>query len=102
MAENTSELSGIMSRLEQVEKENRALKFVGTVILLVLGAVLLMAQSRTGRTVEAENFVLRDSRGNVRATLGIELEDRPTLTLRDARGLPLVSLAGGEDSFTRS
>jgi|SRR5215469_3467139 len=99
MAENTSELSRIMSRLEQVEKENRTLKSLGTVILLALGAALLMGQSRTGRTVEAENFVLRDNRGNVRATLGIELEDRPTLTFKDARGLPLVSLAGGDDPF---
>ena len=95
MAEHTPELSAIVSRLERVEKENRRLKRAALGILVLAGAVLLMGQARPDRTIEAQKFVLKDATGKARAVLGM-FAGRPTLSLYDAQGFPVVSLAGEE------
>jgi len=66
-------LDTLTRRLERLERQNRWLRRVS--LLILLGAVVtpLMGQEpphRPFRTVEAEEFVLRDARGQVRATLG--------------------------------
>lgn len=99
MAEHTPELSAIASRLERLEKENQRLKIAGLLVLLVGATVLVMGQARPRRTLEAERFLLKDAKGRVRAELSMEFEDRPTLTFSDGKGLPLVSLAGGDEPF---
>jgi len=67
MSEHAPELSTIVYRLERaVEKENRMLKRVGLGALVLAGAMLLMGQARSSRTVEAERFVLKDASGRVR------------------------------------
>ncbi len=91
-------LAGIVSRLERVERENRRLKQISAVVSLLATVVLIMGQARPDRTIEAQKFVLTDSHGNKRADLAMVF-DRPTLTLRDANGLPLVAMAGGDYSF---
>jgi len=75
------------------------MKQMGAGVLAFAGALLLMGQACPNRTIDAEKFVLRDSSGVERAELGMENGDRPTLTLRNATGFPLVSLAGGADPF---
>ncbi len=95
----TSDPQSLVARIERLEKQNRFFKGGGLAVLLSVAALVLMGQARPNRTVEAEKFTLRDSRGQVRATLGIESEDRPTLSLYDAKGWPLVSLAGEEYPF---
>jgi hypothetical protein len=89
----------ILTRLDRLEAQNRRLKRAGVGALVIAAAVLLMGQARPVRTVEAQNFLLKDANGTVRARLSIELADRPTLSLLDAHGSPLVSLAGGQDPF---
>jgi hypothetical protein len=97
MADETPDVSEILTRLGRVERENRRLKQLGLGVLVLAGAVLLMALTRPNRTLEAQKFVLKDANGGIRATLEMELGDRPTLSLRDAKGLPLVSLGGGDN-----
>jgi hypothetical protein len=98
MAEEKPELGEILARLERVERQYRRLKKIATVFSLLVTVTLVMGQARSDRTVEAERFVLKDSQGQKRADL-VMLLDKPTLTLRDAKGLPLVALAGGDYSF---
>ena len=99
MNEQSIELSDILARLGRVERENRRMKRIGLGVLVLAGAVLLMGQAHSKRTVEAENFVLKDGSGRIRARLGMELNDRPTLSLLDANGFPLVSMGAGENPF---
>jgi hypothetical protein len=66
-------LDTLTRRLDRLERQNRWLRRVSLVILLGAVATLLMGQApphRPPRIVEAEEFVLRDARGQVRATLG--------------------------------
>jgi hypothetical protein len=89
----------ILARLERLENENRTLKRIMLGFLVLVGAVILMGQARAPRTIEAERFILKDAAGVTRARLEMEPKDRPTLTLLDAKGFPLVSLGAGEGPF---
>ena len=62
-------------------------------------AVGVMAQARPSRVVEANEFVLKDSAGRVRARLSMEVADRPTLTFYGKNGFIPASLAGGDEPF---
>lgn len=98
MADNR-DLQSLIERVEKVEKQNRRLKQIGLGVAVLAGAVLLMGQARSNRTIEAEKFVLKDANGRIRARLGMEADDRPTLALLDAKGFPLVSMGAGESPF---
>ena len=63
----------LTSRLERLERESRRSRRVTLVVLVGAVAVMLMGQApphRMPKSLEAEEFVLRDSRGQVRASLG--------------------------------
>ena len=65
-------LDTLTARLERLERESRRSKRT-TLLVLVGAAALLMGQAaphRPPKSLEAEEFVLRDSRGQVRASLG--------------------------------
>jgi hypothetical protein len=80
-----SDFDIILSRLEKVEKENRLLKRVGLLLLLTVATVILTGLSRGSRRVEAEEFVLKDPVGRVRAIWGVRGE-RARLTFYDEKG----------------
>jgi hypothetical protein len=83
MTPETSEMQVISDRLKRVERQNRMAKRTALVILLITGAAVAMGQAPAKRTVIADEFVLKDSAGIVRATLGF-VRNEPTLTLIDA------------------
>ena len=60
MEPGTSELTTVMNRLERLEKQNRRIKQIGALALILLGSVFLMGQASPPRTVEANEFVLKD------------------------------------------
>lgn len=63
-------LQQIQERLSALEKQNRRLKQLGVAILLGFPVLLLlMGQAPTKKTVEANEFILKDTSGNVRARL---------------------------------
>jgi hypothetical protein len=65
-------LDTLEKRLERVERENRRLKRIGSAVLLLFVAALIMGQARhirVPKVVEAERFILRDGSGNIRAEL---------------------------------
>lgn len=61
----------LLERLERLEQSNRRLKICGLVMLLGLAGVFAMGQARPPlQTVEAQEFVVKDASGVVRARLG--------------------------------
>ena len=62
--------AGLLRRLEQLERSNRRLKILAVVVLLGLGGIGVMGQARPpAQIVEAQEFIVKDANGNVRARL---------------------------------
>ena len=73
MSSSTPEWTAVVERLEKLERQNRRLKQVGAVALILAAAVLLMGQAPATRTVEANEFVLKDASGNVRGRFSMTI-----------------------------
>jgi len=68
-----SSLGELMARLERLERQGRRWKRTALVVLLGAVGIVVMGQApqhRLPKSLEAEEFVLRDGRGQVRASLG--------------------------------
>jgi hypothetical protein len=115
MTSQTPDIQTILERLEKLERHNRRLKRAGALALVVVSAVLLMGQAAPkSRIVEAEEFVVKDSSGKMRAVFGVAGKDAPRLllfesgggfsklgptgfSLFDAKVFPLAKLETGDD-----
>jgi hypothetical protein len=107
MESETTEWAAMMNRLERLEKQNRRFKQIGALALILAGSVLLMGQAPVTRTVEANEFVLKDSDNKIRARMFLQPlpnavpfgadKDGPVLTFYDAAGKRRVKI-GLEDS----
>ncbi|MBV8136651.1 MAG: hypothetical protein JO121_13630 [Deltaproteobacteria bacterium] len=94
-----AELIERITRLEQQQIElrsaNRRLRKAMGALLLFAGAGVLMAQvpaSPQNRSVEAEQFVLRDSHGSVRGAMGVGENGTVGINLNDAKGATRISI----------
>jgi hypothetical protein len=78
----------ICERLEKLERQNRRMKQIGIVAVIIAASVLLMGQkAAVNRTVEANSFILRDNSGKERAIWGIEDNTgSPVLVFFNANG----------------
>ncbi len=85
MGPQTADWHALAERIENLENQNRRLKQVGAVALIIAAAVLLMGQASPQRTVEANEFVLKDSSGTVRGRFST-YEQNTHLWLYDANG----------------
>ena len=74
-ADATSNQIGPLSkRLEKLERDNRNLRRVISVLSISFIVLFTMAQVRpTPKVIEAEKFVVKDSSGKERASLGIDV-----------------------------
>lgn len=79
-----SDSSALEKCVQRLERENLRLKRGGIVLVVAVSASLLMGQSRSPRTVEAETIVLKGSDGSVRAKL--DTKDESTEFLLYNRG----------------
>lgn len=96
----------IQGRLLKLEKQNRRFKQLGVAALIVPALLLLMGQAPSKKTVEANEFVLRDDGGNIRARLFMTPKigpDRPEamLALYDDKGRPSTSLSDTALAFPK-
>jgi hypothetical protein len=92
------ELHAISNRLSKLEAQNRRLKQGAAAILIALSALVLMAQSAPpSRIVEAQKFVLKDTKGNVRAWLGV-IGEGSELILGNSNQQPRMSLEVSVDA----
>jgi len=82
-----------------VERENRILKRFALVLLLLITAAVGMGQTPTGRTVEAERFVLKDHAGRTRAEIVMDASGTPSLEFLDEKGQAGTRFRNGELSF---
>ncbi|PYU62584.1 MAG: hypothetical protein DMG55_03380 [Acidobacteria bacterium] len=89
------DLQTLVERIGKLEAQNCRLKKTGIAVAVLISAVLFMGQEQTNRVVEANAFHLMDASGKIRAQLSMEMSG-PILSLLDARGSPVVSLAGGD------
>jgi hypothetical protein len=89
-------LETVTRRLDRLEGENRWLKGLTLMLLLAIAAMGLMGQTaphRPLRALEAEEFVLRDSRGQIRASLGTtENPSATVLQIHSENGKPRTRL----------
>lgn len=65
-----TEFESLQIRVQRLERQNCWMKRAGCGALLLLATVVTMGQSRQPRTLEAEQFILRDTQGHVRLTIG--------------------------------
>jgi hypothetical protein len=99
----------ILSRIERLEAQNRALKRGAVVWVLAIASLGLMGQTQHKSTrtpaaptpaapmvlpknIEAESFILKDSAGHVRAELAMG-GTGPGLKLRDPSGSALLTVS---------
>jgi len=76
----------VLARLSRLERQNRRMK-LGMVAMLVLVVGLASVAAYRPRVVEANEFVLRDERGRLRAHLGFPRGGgRPRLGFYDTKG----------------
>ncbi len=106
---NESTMETLARRLDKVERENRRWKRAGVLALAVIAAIVLMGQAasklappgKPGKIVGAEQFIVHDARGGVRAELGTLPNGTVRLVLYD-RGNPgetsVILSAGPETS----
>lgn len=90
----TNELDVLKQRITRLERRNRMILVVAGLALAAAAPLALMAQMPAARVVEAQQFILADTDGKMRATLEMA-GSGPALTLRDADGTIKVRLAIG-------
>jgi hypothetical protein len=96
MNEDKLREQAVFERLKALEKSNRRLKQAGLSVVALLGLVFLMGlDAPKVRTMEAEQFVLRDSKGKERAVLKM-LGDLPALAFYSVAGKPVMGLGTNE------
>ena len=93
MSSPTPDWPTVVERLEKLERQNRRMKQVGAAVLVLVAAMLLMGQASPNRTVEANEFVLKDANGKMQARLGLTA-NAPGLTLYEADGEVIRTFLG--------
>jgi hypothetical protein len=97
------DVKSLYERVERLEKQNLWMKRTGVVAILSAVVLLVSGQAKvdTKKTVEANEFVLKDANGVVRAKLGMGaallMKNGPGLVLYDERGQEKASVATSEE-----
>jgi hypothetical protein len=92
MQESTSELIERLSRLEmqqaKLQRGNKRLKLMMGGLALICGALITMAQtsSTVPDTLEAQQFLLRDSSGKLRGAIGVTSDGAAGINFDDGAG----------------
>ena len=98
MERSTGELIERITRLEHQQHEfrraNRRLRLMTGALTLCTGALVLMGQVSPvpGRSVEAQQFVLRGSDGKVRGAMGIADDGTVGINLNDLKGQSRITV----------
>lgn len=98
MDQSTGELIERLSRLEsqqaKLQRSNRHMRIMTGAMLLVCGALFTMAQtsSTVPDTVEAQQFLLRDSTGKLRGAMGVLPDGAVGLNLSDTNGRTRITV----------
>jgi hypothetical protein len=97
MTSQTPDMQAVLERLERLERQYRRLKRTGLATLTAVAALVLMAQATPkSKTLEAQELILRDSGGKLRASFGA-YRDGPRLTLYGENGKKQTELLASSD-----
>jgi hypothetical protein len=97
------DVKSLYERVDRLEKQNRWMKLMGVVAILSAVVLLVSGQAKVDakKTVEANEFVLKDTNGVVRAKLGMglvfPLKDGPGLVLYNEGGHERAAVAASEE-----
>src|SRR5271170_7654389 len=92
MEQSRLELSERLSRLElqqaRLQRSNRHLRMMTGALMLVCGALITMGQASSAvpDTIEAQQFLLRDSSGKLRGAIGVTSDGAVGLNFSDLSG----------------
>jgi hypothetical protein len=98
MDESTNELLERLSRLEsqqaKLQRSNKRLRMMTGVVALLCGALITMGQTSSAvpDTIEAQQFLLRDSSGKLRGAMGVLSDGAVGLNLSDPDGRTRVTV----------
>ena len=98
MDQSTGDLIKRLSRLESqqasLHRSNRHLRMMTGAMMLLCGAVIAMGQTSSvvPDTVEAQQFLLRDSSGKLRGSMGVLSDGAVGLNLSDPSGRTRVTV----------
>lgn len=106
MTTEPTALLDVTKRIERLEKQNRMLKQTFLVLATLAACAILMGQAPPSRTIEANEFLLKDASGKVRARLTLAIGGGPSLSLLDEaervravlainNGIPKIGLLDG-------
>lgn len=80
-----SSVEALEKRVAKLEAQNWRFKKAGIASFIIATAIIMMGQAPAKRIVTADEFILKDSPGIARATLGFAgVSNEPTLTLIDS------------------
>jgi hypothetical protein len=74
-------LEDLRQRLTRLEEQNHRFKRLGVAGLLGIALLLVMGQAPPTKTLEANEFVLRDDGGNIRARLFVTAKKSTTMSV---------------------
>ncbi len=99
MNPDAHDLGDLQMRLAALERQNRRFKQLGVAVLVGATLFLALGQAPAKRTVEANEFILKDGNGKVRATLrmGGDFFAMPELNFIDEKGTTRLRLWGGRE-----
>jgi hypothetical protein len=94
----------LLTRVNALEKQGRKMRFIGSLAFLCLLAMLSLVFSYVvfRKTIKAQEFVVKDSQGNVRGTLGLNgLRVTNGLSITGSDGTSRIQLAvvGKDDAL---
>jgi hypothetical protein len=90
----------LKDRLLRLENQNHRIKQIGVSALVVFILLTLVGQTPHDRTVEANEFILRDGNGSVRARLDLSRSNSsPEMVLFDEKGRTRIKIEGGGPVF---
>jgi len=62
----------LQNRILNLEKQNRKFKQIATAVLIIPSLLFVMGQKTVKKTIEANEFVIKDSGGKIRATISVD------------------------------
>jgi hypothetical protein len=100
---DSRDFSDLRHRIVNLEAQNRRFKRIGAAALIGVTLLLVMGQAPLKRRVEANEFVLADGNGNVRAKLSMNLSiggaGTPQMVFLDSEGRKNLEVNGAVGAF---
>jgi hypothetical protein len=95
-----SDFQSLCNRIEELERQNRRMRFFCLLLTLMPVLVIVACQSRLASTVvEAQRFALRDRNGKLRVEIAMSYDfgpkGNPVIRLLDENGKELTTIGAG-------